>query len=385
MEQSARSRRAAQGKGRSPAGQTGRRGTRRRRLGLAACAGLLLGATAAPVGADTLVVVNKSGESVSFLDPETGVSRGEFPSGPVPHEVAVSPDGSRALVTHYGSEERPGHSVQILDVAAGVALGEIDLAPHGRPHGVAWLADGRRAVVTTEAREALLLLDVDARRVLHAVPTGLETSHMVAVAPDGRRAWVAGIASGAVVAIDLDARRVVGRQATGEGAEGIAIAPDGRRLWAANREAGTVSVLDAASLEPQAELETGRMPIRVAFTPDGRRALVTSALSARVEVFDAEGLERVLRISTRNGFDRSRGRFLGGLFGLVPVPVGLLPVGPDRFWVSNTFAGEVALYEISEAATAEASPGATPGLEARRVRTLRAGREPDGLALSPLP
>ncbi|NIW36757.1 MAG: YncE family protein, partial [Gemmatimonadetes bacterium] len=42
---------------------------------------------------DLLLVTNKSGNTVSFIDPATGEELARLDTGPNPHEVAVTPDG----------------------------------------------------------------------------------------------------------------------------------------------------------------------------------------------------------------------------------------------------------------------------------------------------
>ena len=55
-------------------------------------------ALAAPAGAETLVVLNKSEATASLIDLESGAVRATLPTGNGPHEAAVSPDGRLALV-----------------------------------------------------------------------------------------------------------------------------------------------------------------------------------------------------------------------------------------------------------------------------------------------
>ncbi len=142
----------------------------------------------------------------------------------------------------------------------------LDLGQYKRPHGVTWI-DNRRALVTAEQNKALLEVDIQTGKVIRAIPTGQEISHMVAVTPDGSRAFVANIASGSVTAIDLKAGKHLADIKTGAGAEGVAVTPDGKQVWVTNRAADTVTVLDAASLAVLATLESAAFPIRAEATP----------------------------------------------------------------------------------------------------------------------
>src|SRR5262245_1939610 len=96
-----------------------------------------------PPGA-ILLVGNKGEDTLSFVDLSTGQELGRSPTGKMPHEIAISPDGSKAAVVAYG-----GYTIDLFDIATRARLKTIDLSPNEGPHGIAWLKDGR-IVVTTE-------------------------------------------------------------------------------------------------------------------------------------------------------------------------------------------------------------------------------------------
>ena len=161
---------------------------------------------AAPIAAETLLVVRKTDDAVDFMDPGSGLRLASVPTGNAPHEVSVSPDGKRAAVSNYGTREQPGSTLSIVDLEQPHEIQRIDLAPHTRPHGVAWFAADRIAV-TTEGSQHLLVVDPDSGKIVATIETAQETSHMVVVSADERRAYVTNIGSGTVTAIDLVAGR----------------------------------------------------------------------------------------------------------------------------------------------------------------------------------
>jgi len=329
---------------------------------------LAAGLWAGPAQTETLVVLNKAEATASLLDPATGAVVATLPTGEGPHEAAASPDGRFVLVANYGGEQ-DGHSLTLVDVAAARVAKTIELGDYSRPHGLRFL-DARRAVVTAERQQALLIVDVEAGRVEAAVTTGQETSHMVAVTPDGARAFVANIGSGTVTAVDLAARAVLRQIPTGKGAEGIDVTPDGSEVWVANREADTVSVIDAATLEVLASLPAAAFPIRVKLTPDGRHALVSCARSGDVAVFDVATRRELRRIPMDLKAADSEGRLFGERFGSSSVPIGIV-VPPDgrRGFVAHAQADVVSVLDLEKWAVA---------------RLLKAGREPDGMAWTPV-
>jgi YVTN family beta-propeller protein len=344
---------------------------RRERFSSLAVTGLVFLALVAPTStAGTLVVLNKSGASASLIDDETGKVVATVPTGNAPHEVAVSPDGHTAVGTNYGTGQEPGSTLTVIDIPAAQAIKTIDLGEYQRPHGIEWLSDGKHVVVTAEENRALLKVDVEAGRVVSAVETGQEVSHMVAVTPDGNRAFVANIGSGSTTVIDLAKGEKLADIRTGEGAEGIAITPDGRSVWVTNRAADTVSVIDASTLEVVVTVDSKAFPIRAKVTPDGRHVLVSNADSGDIAVLETETHKEVRRIEMEAEAKTTEGRLFGDQFGKSPVPIGIV-IRPDgkRAFVAQTNADMVSVVD----------------LETWKVSgTLTAGKEPDGLAYSEL-
>ncbi len=319
--------------------------------------------------AQTLLVANKSDDTVDLLDLGKGQSVATLPTGDAPHEIAVSSDGRWAVISNYGDRESPGSTLTVLDLVQASVARTIDLGNHTRPHGLAWIEKARVAV-TTEGSAHLLIVDADRGEIVQAIETGQEVSHMVAVTPDARRAFVANIGSGNVTAVDLIAGEKLVDIPTGEGAEGITVTPDGREVWVGNRGADSLSVIDADSLQVITTVPCPGFPIRVATTADGQRLLVSAARSGEVVLFDLVERRELLRskLDLSNAPDARR-RLFGDRFGESPVPVGLV-ISPARdvAWVAATQADAVVVMEPTHL---------------RVVDLLRAGREPDGMAFSP--
>ena len=320
----------------------------------------------APVMAETLLVVRKTDDALDFMDPGSGLRLASVPLGHAPHEVSVSPDGKRAAVTNYGTRERPGSTLSIVDLERPRELSRIDLAPHSRPHGVAWFAPDRIAV-TAEGTKHLLVVDPDAGRVVSAIETGQDVSHMVAVSADGAHAYVTNIGSGSTTVLDLGQGRKLGDVATGAGSEALAVTPDGSELWVAARADGQIAIVDTTSLEVEARLPLPGIPIRIAITPDGATALVTCAGSSELVAYDVA--TRAVRGRVKVDPPLAPGADQRPFARLAPgsaLPVGLL-VSRDgqSAYVAATMADRVVQYAL-------------PALA--RVRSIEVGGEPDGLA-----
>jgi YVTN family beta-propeller protein len=321
---------------------------------------------AATLSAETLLVVRKSADALDFIDPGSGLRLASVPLGRAPHEISVSPDGRLAAVSNYGTREQPGSTLSIVDLEQPRELRRIELAPHARPHGVAWYAADRIAV-TAEGSGHLLIVDPLAGRIESAIATGQDVSHMLVVSRDGLRAYVTNIGSGTTTAIDLAARRKLGDVATGGGSEGLALTPDGRELWVAARDDGHVAVVDTKSLAVTAMLPLQGMPIRLAITPDGATALATCARSGELVAFDvAMHSERARRRIHLPASQDTQGRPFARMAPGSPAPVGLLlsPDGRSAF-VAATLGDGIAHFDATTLAP---------------LRTFTADGEPDGLA-----
>lgn len=82
---------------------------------------------------ERLLIVNKSGDTLAITDAHSYVIFALAPTRHEPHEVAVSPDGRTAYVTDYGSRERRGNTVTVVDVASGAVSATWDLGDNLAP------------------------------------------------------------------------------------------------------------------------------------------------------------------------------------------------------------------------------------------------------------
>jgi YVTN family beta-propeller protein len=321
--------------------------------------------------AGTLVVLNKSDATASFLDTATGKSIATIAVGDGPHEAAASPDSSLVVVCNYGARAA-GSTLTVIDVKSQRAIKTIDLAPYHRPHGVEFLEDDKRVLVTAEAEKKLLIVNIETGKVEAAIDTDQQASHMVAASRDGSLAFVANIGSGSVSVIDLNKRELQQVIQTGAGTEGVFVHPTRDEVWVTNTRADSVSVVDMRTLEVVAVLKSGGNPIRVAITPGGAYAMVSCARAAEVWVYDTATHDVVAKIVMDEepvSDDEKQTRLFSDRFDQSPVPVGI-QIQPDGklAYVSNTNADVISVIDLSTW---------------KIVNRLRAGKEPDGMTWIP--
>ena len=284
----------------------------------------LLSPVASTACAAELLVGNKSADTVWRLSLRDGRRIGEFRTGDAPHEIAVSPDGRSAVVTNYGGA-KTGSTLSVLDLVGGRPTRSIDLGQHGAPHGLRFLPDGRRVLVTAEASASVVIVDVGTGEIEREIDVGAGTGHMVAVSPDGQVAYLTKIQAGTLSRIDLQTGMKTVERPAGKGAEGVAVRPDGAEVWVTNREDGTLTVHDPRTLAVKRRMSSKGFPIRVVFSADGTLAFVTNARAATLAVFNARTKVPVATVP----LSRDDVTYQPTMLGNAALPIGVV-VAADR-------------------------------------------------------
>lgn len=304
--------------------------------------------------ADTLIVGNKAENTVSFIDLSAGQELVRRETGKAPHEIAVSPEGKRAVIVSYRAQGYEGNTLHVFDVESATRFATIDLGEYKGPHGLKWIPGTSRVVATTEVSQSVVVVDIEKGEVAGSVKTGQEDSHMVALSPDAMRAYVANIGGGSFTVIDLVRMEKVRDVKAGEGTEGISVSHDGSEIWVGNNDSRSVMIFDAATFEKKAEIKTGGIPIRVEISPDGAVAAVSEVDLGRVSIYDAASREKIAAVKLSEAD-------AGG-----PVTLLFSPSG-DRLWAAATSSAKVVEIETKTWTI---------------TRTLAAGEGSDGLGYS---
>lgn len=300
------------------------------RLFLAVFLCSLTAATAA--AADLLLAINKGDNTLAIVDAATLKVLGTAPTGPDPHEVVASSDGTLAYITNYNAGNGSANSLSVVDLVAMKALPPVDLGALSRPHGIA-LAGGK-IYFTAEGAKVVGRYDPVSRRVDWVVGTGQDRTHMVIVSSDQTRLFTTNVASATVSMLEqvtvtrrggpprgtgppgAAGRGAVGRGAgvpppstdwrvtvvpVGMGAEGFDLSPSGRELWVANAQGSSISVVDVAKKAAETLSVRFRSANRLKFTPDGKYALISDLGGTEVIVMDAASRQEVKRIDVGGG------------------------------------------------------------------------------------
>jgi len=238
----------------------------------------------------TVVVVNQASDTVTLIDLATMEAYRHVAVVGGPHEVAISPDGGRAIVTNYykrGGE--PQKTLSLISLPDGETIRTIDLGDFSTPHDVQWVND-TQVVSTAEANKALLLINIESGEIERVFNTGKGGSHMLSLSSDQKRLYSSNMAGGGSVSVfDFQTGRKIKDIDTGNECEGVAVSPNGKWVWAGNRAEDTISIIDTEKLEIVKTLESPGFPYRVEFTPNGKYALVPHARSGSLMVGDVAG------------------------------------------------------------------------------------------------
>jgi YVTN family beta-propeller protein len=234
----------------------------------------------------TVVVVNQQSDSVTLIDVKTMEAYRHVAVVGGPHEAAASPDGRSVLVTNYNKQGvGQQKTLSLLSLPSGDTIKTIDLGEYRAPHDVRWV-DADRVVVTSEANQALLLVNVTTGGIERVFRTEAGVSHMLALSTDRTRLYCSNMRDGSVSAFDFKTGVKIKDVKTGKECEGVGVTPDGRWVWAGNRAEDTISIIDTRSLEVVKRIPSPGFPYRVQFTPDGRFALVPHAQASALVIGD---------------------------------------------------------------------------------------------------
>ncbi|MFC1525987.1 Ig-like domain-containing protein [Candidatus Latescibacterota bacterium] len=260
------------------------------------------------------------------LRPEPSVSApvntGSYPFS-IPQYIALSPDGDRAYVTNFRSEQMSVVSVANNTVVGSVFVGQspmgvvanpvsgqvyvansfdnsvsvvdvASLAEEGRvqvgafPQGLAIADDGTILYVVNKGDGTVSVVDLDSREIVANVSVGRDPM-WAALVPGTELLFVTNNSANTVSVVDTDTRQVTETLFVGAGPEGVAASPDGRRVYVANSFDNSVSVIDVASLTVIKTLEVGAYPRHVAFSPEGDLgglAYVSNFSDSNVSIID---------------------------------------------------------------------------------------------------
>lgn len=276
---------------------------------------------------DLLITVNSDSDSVTLVDKDTRLVVEEIEVGDDPRTVAVTPDGSFAVVTLRGQGSVALVNLQTNQVDDVIPVGHM-------PYGA--VTDGQRAYVSCFGSDKIIVVNLASASVLYQVdvpdgPAGLALS--------GDWLLITHFYTGNVTLLNVKRTPIVvgtiSAETDGVLAQSIVIAPDGQRAYLPQMRTGlalislqymqdwfpVVSVLDIINMSKESRIvvsaldgHPANMPFDAAFSPDGNLLYVVLAGSNAISAIRLPTQEIVSRIAV--GVN-PRGIVIDGDYGFV--------------------------------------------------------------------
>ncbi len=248
-----------------------------------------------------VLVLNKSGNSLSILDANSMKLLSDIPVGDSPHEVVVSADGKTAFVANYGGRT-PGSSFSVIDLRSRKEIRRVSLLPLIRPHGIQEI--GGKIYFTAESSRAIARYDPKTDKVDWIMGTGQNASHMIVGSKDERRFYTANIAANNVTMFELQsippARSQITQIPVGKQPEAIDLSPNGKEVWVGLNGDAAIDIVDTASKKVSGRVKLGARPYRVRFDQSGTRVFSTLPSTKEIVVTDASTRNEIKRIKLKN-------------------------------------------------------------------------------------
>jgi DNA-binding beta-propeller fold protein YncE len=276
-----------------------------------------IGMTAPPFAQDhlhaanpgKLLVVNQGDATLSIVDPAVAkqiASVAESEPDMVGHEVAVSADGRFAYVPLYGnagigSPGTDGRFMLVIDIATHKIVNRIDFGHGVRPHCIVLDRSKNLLYVTTELDQTVTVIDAVKLKILGAIPTNQEQSHMLAISHNGRFGYTANVKPGTVSVLDLTTRKLVTIVPIAPKTQRISISNDDSMVFTSDQTMPRVAVINTSTNKICRWVTLPSIGYGSASTIDGHTLLVTLPNVGELAAVDLDKLKvvRTIKIGER--------------------------------------------------------------------------------------
>lgn len=243
------------------------------------------------IGAARAIVAKLSSGSIAIVDVQTLTETSSVNLGSDVIDVAVSPDGNRALVTSFGARR-----VTFLDLTVDppAVLGNLSVPLSAEDVDITCTSSGFALITDGGGSRTVTSVDVATQSIVNTITLPV-TAQGVDVTPDGSLALVNAFNNNVIRVVSISPVGVVADTGVsvssgGSGPINVTVSPNGERALVANFSsrnigvlgiaAGTVSLLDVIPL--------GISPQSIVFTPGGSKAYVLDCGGGVVAVLDID-------------------------------------------------------------------------------------------------
>jgi len=214
------------------------------------------------------------------------------PEGDAPRRVAITPDGSKAVVTNVLSGNAAIVDLSTFTVDTLIPIGD-------RVQNVAITSDSRWAVVCGFESNSLKIIDLNSNEVVADVLTGSRVG-VISISPDDHYAYAGNIVPNTVSVVELAGAAsteiaeipcgVIGVVWAAYGVSSdVEASPTGEYVLVAASFDDQVKVIDTVSHTVVASLPVGDFPIQIAFNDSGDYATVTNCFDDTYTILHIDG------------------------------------------------------------------------------------------------
>src|ERR1700733_6376688 len=135
----------------------------------------------------------------------------------------------------------------VIDLPSRSIVGDIEFGHGVRPHLPVLDPVSGLLYVTTELDKSVTVVDPRTRKIVGAVPTGQEESHMLALSHDGRLGYTANVGPGTVSVLDMVGRKTLAVIPVATEVQRIAISNDDKLVFTSDQEKPQLVAIDTAT------------------------------------------------------------------------------------------------------------------------------------------
>ena len=246
-----------------------------------------------------LLVANQKDETISIINPETGklvdTIAENSPLGHA-HELETSADGRFAFAPVYGNSGvgKPGtngNEMLVLDLDSRKFIGKVDFGHGVRPHCVKLNPKDGLLYITTEADNAITIVDPKSLKIVGSIPTNSAQSHMIAISNDGWRIYTSNVQPGSVSVLDVKSRKPIAVIPISANSQRISVSPDDRWVFTADQTQPRLAVIDTATNKLSTWIGLPDTGYGTDSTRDGKWLLVAIPAKNQVAIVDLKSLK----------------------------------------------------------------------------------------------
>ena len=290
-----------------------------------------------------LYIVNKISRDITVFDLFKGKEITEIPIDMESHEAISTIDKNSIIVTNYGTINRDGNLIKVINTKANEVEKIIDLKGKIRTNGISTLPKSNKVAVVDYVSNNLLILNIETDSIEKQIQTKQEKSHLMVLHPSKSLAYVTNMVSNSVSVMDLNKNEVVKIIPCGLTAESIDITPDGSEIWVTNKNGNSITIINTSTYDVIETLSTGKEPLKVKFSIDGSYCLIANASDGSISVYNQHSKKQIktIRIPGKN-------KLLERILYHTPRPVNILmhPNGLYAF-VANSNASKIEVIDMS--------------------------------------